>query len=378
MSMKVAHLCTSGFSYKILVDKLALLQKRGNEVHIVSSHEGYDEELMNDYSFNLKFIYMNRRINLKDDLISIFRMVQLFRREKYEVVHTHTAKAGIIGRIAARIARIPVIIHTTHGLPFYEGQDDSTYTHYRLFEKIGAFFGDAIASQNKEDMDKLKEVIRRKPILYEGNGVDLSALDDRRQNITSDNLHMIREKLSIPPTAKVILVGARFEPVKDHAFLLDGLRELKKYHQDFVCLLAGRGPLEGELKSKIREYNLDDEVIMIGHQIDIYPYAQLADIIALTSEKEGLPRIIMEGMAFSKPVVATDVLGSRELVVNGENGILVEYRSVEELTNAFHELLSNDKLRVAYGEAGRKAVEENFTEEKVVDRIEEMYEELRK
>ena len=119
---KIAHITTSSISHKILVDKLTVLQKKGYDIHFISSKEGYDAELMKNYNFTLKFIKMRRKINIFSDFISIIKMTRLLRQEKYDIVHTHTAKAGVIGRIAAKLAKIPIVVHTSHGLPFYENQ----------------------------------------------------------------------------------------------------------------------------------------------------------------------------------------------------------------------------------------------------------------
>ena len=187
----------------------------------------------------------------------------------------------------------------------------------------------------------------------------------------------LKKQLDLPNDKKVILVGARFEPVKDHFFLLEGIKYLKEqYRSDFICLLAGDGPLKEQIQQKINDDHLSDVIKIIGFQTDIYPYIKMADIIVLTSEKEGVPRIIMEAMAFSKPVVATDVLGTRELVVNGETGLLVEYKNVQHLASSIHVLLNDERKRKEFGNNGRKRIEENFTEAIVVERIVKMYEDL--
>lgn len=375
--IKVAHVCTSSYSHKILVDKLALLKQKGYEIHLVSSEEGYNEALMQNYDFKLHFIPMNRQIHVFDDMVSIFRMTQLFRKEKYQIVHTHTAKAGIIGRVAGRLAGVPVVIHTSHGLPFYEGQSKLKYYTYRFLEKIGAWFCDAIASQNREDMKKIEQYAPRQRVYYEGNGVDLSKLDDRNKHTSCEQITALKDRLGIPNDQKVILVGARFEPVKDHFFLLEGIKRVKEQHRsDFVCLLAGDGPLREQIQQQIKDDRLSDVVKIIGFQTDIYPYIKMADLIVLTSEKEGVPRIIMEAMAFSKPVVATNVLGTRELVVDGETGVLVEYKNVEQLASGIHVMLSDERKRRQFGNNGRRRIEESFTEEIVVERIVSMYQQL--
>jgi glycosyltransferase involved in cell wall biosynthesis len=375
---KVAHVCTTSLSHKILVDKLALLQKRGYEIHLVSSREGYDENLLENYNFKIKFVEMCREINLLKDLYSIFLMYKLIKKEKYDIVHTHTAKAGIIGRIAATLARIPLVIHTSHGLPFYPGQSKTKYHIYRFLEKVGSLFCHAIASQNKEDMKKIKEIaFKRTKVLYEGNGVDLARLDNIAEQISSDILEEIKKKWGIDSSKKVLLMGARFEPVKDHFFLIDSLYELKKqYRDDFICLLAGKGELEGLIRKKIDDLNLSSNVKIVGHQPNIYPYIYLSDIVVLTSEKEGIPRILMEAMSFRKPVVASNVLGTRELVVQGVSGYLVQYKDVNSFAKCINQLLDNPELMKRFGENGRKIIEKEYTEDIVVDRIVQMYESL--
>jgi glycosyltransferase involved in cell wall biosynthesis len=374
---KVAHICTSSVSHKILMDKLSLLQKKGYEIHLISSADGYDEDFAKQYPIKLHFVHMERSINLVKDLNSIINMIKLLRKEKYDIVHTHTAKAGLIGRIAGRLSGVPLVIHTSHGLPFYEGQNKLKYSIYRFLEKVGSWFCDAIASQNKEDMKKIREYApRNKPIFYEGNGVDINLMDEKIKNISKDSLKELKRNLNINHKTKVILVGARFELVKGHFFLLKGLKKLKESYSDFVCLLAGKGPLEQEIHNKIKEYNLEDHVKIIGHQTNIYPYIMLADIVALTSEKEGIPRILMESMAFSKPVVATDVLGTRELVRHKETGELVPYGNVDALSKSLYSLLNDENKRKEYGFNGRNLIEQQYTEQIVVERIDSIYKEM--
>lgn len=216
---KVAHICTNAKSHRILVDKLALIQKKGYDLHLISSREGYDPELMSRHTMTLHFVPMKETVAPWNDMVAIARLVHLLRSERYDIVHTHNAKAGVIGRIAAWLAGIPLIVHTTHGLPFYEGQSRLKNTMYREMERIGAWFCDAIASQNREDMSKIKKYAPRKQILYEGNGVDLELLDSRRGTISAADIEQLRLQHNIEPHQKVILVGARFEPVKNHFFL---------------------------------------------------------------------------------------------------------------------------------------------------------------
>jgi glycosyltransferase involved in cell wall biosynthesis len=375
--LKVAHICTTALSHKILVDKLSLMQTLGYEIHLISSEEGYDRRLVDEAGLTVRFVPMVREIKPLADFRAVYQLYRLLKKENYSIVHTHTAKAGVIGRIAAWFGRTPVIVHTTHGLPFYEGQSRMKNRIYRTMEKVGSLFCHAIASQNREDIDKIKGYAPGIPVYYEGNGVDLPSLDERRSRILPEQLQSIRQQLSIGESTPVLLMAARFEPVKNHLFLLEGLHDLKKrYTPDFVCMIAGRGELESQIRERIAVLGLEDQVRLIGHQSDIYPYLQLSDAVVLTSEKEGIPRIVMEAMAFGKPVVASDVLGTRELVAAEKTGLLAPYKDINALSRQLSRIISDDGLRRELGYNGRRAVELEFTEEKVIRRIHNYYLEL--
>lgn len=371
---KVAHICTAASMHKLLVDKLTILKNYGYDIDLISSQEGFNEELMRQYDFNLRFVHMNREINLIDDVKSIYNLAKLLKREKYDIVHTHNAKAGIIGRVAGKIAKVPVIIHTSHGLPFYEGQEVLKFYLYKFIERLGSKFCDAIGSQNLEDLNLIRRHITNKRNYYEGNGVDLNRLDNWDQIIDNKKLQKMKANLGIPNSTKVILVGARFEPIKGHDFLLKGLHLLtQRYNGDFACLLAGKGNLQENIQNKIEELGLNNNVKIIGYKTNIYPYIKLADLVVLTSKKEGIPRIIMESMAFSKPVVATNVLGTRELVRNNKTGFLIPYNDKNMLAEKILKLLDNQELSIKFGNNARKVIEQEFTEEIVAERINDIY-----
>lgn len=315
---KVAHVCTSGISHKILGDKLTLLHQAGYDVTFISSGDGLNETIREGYPFQWRDIPMSRTIRPLRDLKSIWQMRKLFKRERYDIVHTHTAKAGLIGRVAAKLAGVPTIIHTSHGLPFYEGQARGPHTIYKLLERAAARFCDALASQNREDIAALQRLAPWRSVYFEGNGVDLAKLDKAASNALARlNAKDLKRAYGIREDVPLLLMAARFEPVKDHALLLDAISQAKQAGKlCWVTALAGQGPLEQEVRKRIEEEGLEDDIVLIGQQSPLVPWLLIADAVTLTSEKEGIPRSLMEAMAYGKPVVATDVLGTRELVVS--------------------------------------------------------------
>ncbi|GGD65610.1 sugar transferase [Paenibacillus nasutitermitis] len=386
---KVAHICTSGISHKILGDKLTLLHDAGYDVTFISSGDSLDQSVMDAYPFAWKAVPMARAIKPLADLRSIWRMRKLFKSESYDIVHTHTAKAGLIGRIAARLAGVRTIIHTSHGLPFYEGQSRKVNMIYRSLERLGARFCDALASQNVEDQAVMKEMAPWRPVYYEGNGVDLEKLDraakDALQRLKPVDL---KQAYGINGELPMLLMAARFEPVKNHMLLLDALVLAKREGKlAWVTVLAGQGPLEAEIRRRIALEGLEDDVVLIGQQSPIIPWLLTADAVSLSSEKEGIPRSLMEAMAFRKPVIATDVPGTRELVVSVSSGrdaserqeptgVLVPYGDAAALAGALHLTMTDAGLREKLGLAGRKRIEAHFTEAIVVERLKRVYGEM--
>lgn len=375
MATKIAHICTSRLSYKILEDKLIHLSRYGSyDVHLISSGEGQDSGMLRANGITQHEVEMNRSIHLWDDLKSIVQMSKLLKRERFDIVHTHTAKAGIIGRIAAKICNVPLIIHTAHGLPFFEGQQKVSHHLYKYLEILSSACCHFIASQNMEDVSKLSRYIRKSKLVYEGNGIDLEWMDRESHTISESQLADLKERHAIPQDKKIILVGARFEPVKDHALLLRSLEALKNQWGDqFCCLLAGNGMLEEEIRNRVKEQKLSDQVIFLGYQTNMLPWIKMADLLMLTSQKEGIPRILMEGMGMAKPVVATDVLGTRELVEQEKTGFLAAYGNAEQLAGYAQLLLSDAELQSRFGLAGRRRIEEHFTVKVVLERMHRLY-----
>ncbi|MBB6674815.1 sugar transferase [Cohnella nanjingensis] len=374
---KIAHVCTSAISHKILADKLELLRQAGYDVHLVSSRDGYDPRMTEATGLKLHFVPMDRRIRPWADLRSVLSLRKLFREMKFDVVHTHTAKAGVLGRIAAWTARVPTIVHTSHGLPFYEGQSPKAYRLYRELERVGARFCHALSSQNREDIAKLQELAPRKPVYWEGNGIDLDKLTEAKERVGERSLSLLRTAYGIPEGRRVLLMGARFEPVKNHGLLLDALDRLNRLGRlDFTTLLAGTGPLESEIKARISTLGLTERVLLIGHQSPLHDHLLLADAVALTSEKEGIPRIVMEAMAFGRPVIATDALGTRELVSPERTGMLVPLERPDLLAESLERLMGDADLRERMGAEARRVVEAEFTERIVVERLCRLYAEL--
>lgn len=373
---KVAHVCTSKYSYKILEHKLKRISEQGYDVSIISSNDcEVDESVIQKNNINQFYVEMDRKISPIKDIKSILEMRKLLKQEKFDIVHTHTAKAGLIGRIGAFLAKTPVIIHTSHGLPFYEGMNPIKYFIYKNLELFGAKLSDYVGSQNKEDAEILSKLIKNNDkVFYEGNGVDLEYIDSYNAKISKMEILKLKENLNISEDKLIILMGARFEPVKNHKLFVNTIKQvIESGYNDIICILAGDGPLQNEIMELTKVLGIEAYFRFVGKRNDMFKFIKMSDIVALTSEKEGIPRILMESMAFSKPIVATDVLGTRELVINNEVGLLSEYNNEEALKNNIILLINDYSLRMTMSKMARKRINDLFTEKKVAARINEIY-----
>lgn len=380
MNKKILHITTIDVSHKeIMIDKMSELQKLGYEIDLMSDvtvtkyqETPYVDEIKRNGFTHIK-VKMSRSIQPFKDLRSIYSIWRYLRKNKYSVVHTHTAKAGLIGRIAARLAKQPIVVHTSHGLPFYDGQSKIKYNIYKTLEKAASYFSDGYFSQNYEDLVEIKKIVPKRLLTgYEGNGIDLEKLD-MISNPTPSEINQFRKSLNISKNDFLFLIGARLEKVKNHEMLINAVKNTK--NKNFKILLAGKGELEESLKNKVKEFNIQDKVLFLGYRNDIVHLIQMVDAVMLTSEKEGIPRILMESMAFSKPVLATSVLGTKELVIHNQTGELVTLNDDDTLAKTIDKWTNKEfkTSLIKYGENGRKRIIEEYTEAKVAERINDFY-----
>ncbi len=342
----------------ILHGKLGLLGRRSDVVcHVASSADPAEPRTPAVPHFAVQ---IPRSIRPWQDLKAVARLKTIITENGYNIVHTHTAKAGIIGALAAYIAKTPSV-HTYHGLPFYEGQGALAYRFYRILETAVSFLRKAVFCQTWCDAQSLKRLrIFGCRVYYEGNGVDVAAIvDSAEKNGPS------AEALFAGPGAKILCVS-RLEPVKNLSMVIDAAVRLRQEKTAFRLILAGKGVLEGRLKREIRGKGLAG-CVSIRYTPHIHALVNKADIVVLSSVKEGIPRGLMEAMALKKPVVATDVAGTNELVVEGVTGFLVPLNDQEAFTERIVRLINDPELRKRMGQEGFARIQKEFNESAIVD-----------
>ncbi|HXS83453.1 MAG TPA: glycosyltransferase [Methylomirabilota bacterium] len=283
-------------------------------------------------------------------------------RERVDLVHTHCSVPGVIGRLAARLASVPVVIHTVHGFYFHEPRSRLGRRAALEVERWCGRLTDVLLTQNREELG-LAHAYRIGPggrRRWIGNGIDVRRFVPARRWTRG---------------GATITCVARFEPVKNHELLLEAAAALHRRGVRFRLRLVGEGPLRGALEARREELGLTRIVDFLGRREDVERVLAATDIATLVSLREGIPRAAVEAMAAGLPVVATDVPGTREVVRHGETGLLVPADDAAALAEALEFLIGHPRARRSMGRRARARAIAEFDERTVIDALERTYRE---
>lgn len=312
-----------------------------------------------------------REISPLKDLKALLHIYGVLKREKPDIVHTHSSKAGILGRIAAKLARVKVIIHTVHGYSFNETQVFFKKKFYVLLEKLCSFFSDKLIAVAEEDIKKgLKyKIAKKSKFVLIRAGIDTGYY----KNFAAGR--DFRTSLGISAKAKVIITIGPFKPQKNLKDFINAAKLVSEVHKDAVFLVAGDGEMRPGLEALISSLGLRDKIMLLGWRNDIAELLYASDIFVLTSLWEGLPCSIVEAMCCSKPVVANAVDGVKEIVQDGKTGFLTEPRDYASTAEKINYLLSDQKELYEMGKRAKEAVTEEFDINHTVCEHEKLYSE---
>lgn len=310
-----------------------------------------------------------RPISLLRDISAFFELVSLIKKEKYDIVHTHNSKAGIIGRLAAKMAGVPVIIHTVHGFAFHPYEKFWRRKIFVFLERLSSRWCDAMIAISDALIDwAIKEKICNKNKLFR----IYSGIETDKFSCKVD-IKAIRAEFGIKDEESVVGEVAKLWRGKGQEVLINAVPEILKSIPNLKVMFVGEGELEKELKNIAENLNITDKIIFAGFRTDMPEVNSIMDIACLPSLWEGMGRSILEAMACGKPVVASKVGGIVDLVKDGINGILVPPGDSKELASAIIKLLKDKELRLMMGEQARKTIDERFSAKKMVSDIESVY-----
>ncbi|MEM9773561.1 MAG: glycosyltransferase family 4 protein [Chloroflexota bacterium] len=313
-----------------------------------------------------------REVDLIKDIKAIFALRSLMMEREYDLVHTHSSKAGVLGRIAAKWAGVPHIVHTVHGWSYHEHLPPRRKQFYVALEKIGYRYGDAMIVVSPKDIDKgLAEGIgRREDYTVIRSGIELDRFGNPQVAAAET-----RSQMGIPADALVIGSVTRLSEQKDPLGLIYGLAQVHQRRPSVYSVIVGDGPLRPEVEAKIADYGLADRVILTGLRRDVPELMAAFDVFVLASLWEGLPRVLPQAMATGLPIVATRADGSAEAIEDGVNGFLIDAKRPDLVADRLIQLIDSSEMRQAFGAAGKARVP-MFGAKKMVADIDQLYKSL--
>jgi len=335
------------------------------DIFNIGQESGFDVIQINGLKGKLNFFY---------DPIILIKLVILLKRNHYDIVNTHTTKTGILGRLAARIAGVPIIICRLQGTAIQTFSSEILNWALMFFEKSTGRFTDAYISVSEILSKNYKEkgigIKTKYYTVY--SGMNLDKFSNIRENIKQEE---IMRELEITSDNFIIGTVGRLEAAKGHKFAIEAFKKVQEERGDsfLKLVIIGEGEEKENLIKYVRKLGLEDKVIFTGYREDIEKLMAIMDIFVLSSLREGLPRVLVQAAAVGVPSVAFNVDGVPEIIKDGYNGFLVKPRDVNQLADRVIKYIDNRALIKLHGENGRDFVNGKWSIENMVNKVDEIY-----
>jgi len=368
---------TEGGTARHVSSVLPVLAERGLDVHLVCSvgrDPGFKRCILELREKGLPIweVPMCREIRPWRDLVSLIRLVRLFKAKRFELVHTHSSKAGILGRLAAALCPVPWVLHTPHAYAFLGANRWLSRRGMIAAEQLLGGLSDGILAVGREEAEQTvrNRICRQSEVAIARNGLDPDRVPPKR---SPDDL---REELGLHPNKLTVGGVGRLSRQKSPMDFLEAAAMVRRQLTDIQFVWFGDGVLRDAMERRVWELGLKDCVCLAGHQVPMELWYPAMDLLCHTAAWEGLPYVLLEAMLQKVPVVAYAIPGVREMIRDGVNGWVVPHRDVDALAGRVVELLRSPALRDAMGEDARKTVVEAYRLETQVDQIINVYAKL--
>lgn len=360
------------------IPNIEILQKQGYEVHVACNFEKGStcsadrinelKKLLSKMNVPYFQIDFSRNVlKLNEVLKAYLQVKKLCMQESYDFIHCHSPIGGVIGRLAGHATNTKVI-YTAHGFHFFKGAPLINWLTYYPIEKWLAHYTDVLLTINQEDYEIAKKFKAKKVFYVPGVGVDL-----KRFQPVSQSRKSIREQLKIGNDRVVLLSVGELIKRKNHEVVIKALAEIED--DGVLYCICGKGPLQGKLEKLAQKYNVEDKVRFLGFRTDIASMCAMSDLFVFPSLQEGLSVALMEAMACGKPIIASDIRGNNELVVNDKGGFLVDAYDVKAYKSKIIELYKDETNLKKFGEFNRQYIVK-FGNENVDNEMRKIYREI--
>jgi glycosyltransferase involved in cell wall biosynthesis len=376
---RIAYVTTVALSVRLLfTNQLHHLRRAGFDVTAVSGGGG-DLEAVHAAGIRHILVPFTRRVNPLRDIAATWRLWRVFRRERFTIVHTHQPKPGLFGRLAARLAGVPIVINTVHGFMFTERSSPLKRRLWIWLERLGGRCSDRLLCVSREDVETAvcERISAADAVVHIGGGIDIERFS--RDAVASRGLADVRAQIGIAPRQRVIGFVGRLVREKGLPELLDAFEEVQRSVPEAVLLLVGPDDpdkTDAMTPAAVAQSHPGLAVRFAGYRHDMPDVYALMDIFVLPSHREGLPQTLMEASAMGIPSVTTDVRGCREIVVDGETGLIVPPGDPSALAAALVRLLRDSALAQRLGASASARARAQYDERAVFSRLQDVYLEL--
>jgi glycosyltransferase involved in cell wall biosynthesis len=312
-----------------------------------------------------------RQVDPGKDFRAVLHLYRLFRSQRYSVVHTHATKAGLLGRLAARWAGVPWIIHTFHSVPF-EINGNLKSKFYIVLERLVGSFTHTLACVG----EVLRQQIAAWKIAPDEKLVTIYSGIDFARYVPAYPPREMKQQLGLEEAWPIVGCIGRLCEQKAQQYLVESIAFLREHYPQIRLLLVGEGELRSLLEQRIQELGLSSQVFLLGERADIADLLNVCDIYAMSSLWEGVGRALTEAMYWRLPVVATPVNGVTELISHEETGLLVPPRDPKALAAAIDRLASDRELAQRLGTNAHRKASDLMDGRRMIGAIEELYERL--
>ena len=377
MMPRVAHIATVDVTLGVLLEgQLRAQRDAGFDVTTISAPGRWAAELEAQGIRHIAWKHATRGWDPWEDARAFIELFTILGRERFDIVHTHTAKPGVMGRIAARLRGVPVVVNTVHG---FDASPDHPLHRRALFmglEWVAARFSDLELYQSEADLARarrLRMVAPSKAILI-GNGTDLRRFDPAASNGKAREL---RRDLGIPETSVVVGTVGRIVAEKGYREFFAAARAVRASTPDIRFLAVGDlDPSKADALGSDELAAARSDVIFTGWRDDMPELLSAMDVFVLASWREGVPRSAVEAAAMGKPLVLSDIPGCRQVGREGDDALFVPPRDAGSLTMAITHLVSNPERASAMGRSARMRALERFDEDRIAKVTIDRYEAL--
>lgn len=379
---KLIRITTVPISLKTLLKgQHRFMFQNGFEVIGVSSQGSELSDVQQDEGIPVVALEMTRTISPLKDVKALWDFYRLCKKEKPLMVHSHTPKAGIVGMLGAKLAGVPIRLHTVAGLPLMEASgtkrkvldivEKLTYSSATNIYPNSKGLYDFILENNYTSIEKLKVIANGS-----SNGIDTEYFS--RNRISNDILEKLKEELNIKSDDFVFVFVGRLVGDKGINEMVKAFKKINVSHQNIKLLLVG--PFETELdplqKNTLDEIENNSNIINVGFQNDVRPYFAISNTLVFPSYREGFPNVVMQAGAMGLPSIVSDINGCNEIIIENHNGIIIPVKNTMAIFDAMKKIIENESFYNNIQQNAQKRIVENYEQEVVWKAILEEYKTL--